>query len=233
MTRDGKRISGNFVLCCTHFPFYEGVGLYSTRLHADRSYVLAAKTQKPYPGGMYISADEPTRSLRSVLIDGEEMVLIGGESHKTGQSEDTSKHYEALEQFGQNLLGIEAIPYRWSAQDLITLDHIPYIGRITQNQHNILIATGYRKWGMTNGTAAALLLCDLVIGKANPYEPLFTPARFHMKPHLKNFLKENANVFNELVDGKLLQPERTIEDISNDEGAVILFKGHRKGVYKI
>lgn len=232
LTRDGKRISGNFVLCCTHFPFYEGVGLYSTRLHADRSYVLAAKTQKPYPGGMYISADEPTRSLRSVLIDGEEMVLIGGERHKTGQSEDTSKHYEALEQFGQNLLGIESIPYRWSAQDLITLDHIPYIGRITSNQHNILVATGYRKWGMTNGTAAALLLCDLVMNKANPYEPLFTPARFHMKPSLKNFLKENANVFNELVDGKLLQPERTIEDIANDEGAVILFKGHRKGVYK-
>src|SRR5699024_9050561 len=90
-----------------------------------------------------------------------------------------------------------------SAQDLITLDKVPYIGEITPGQRNILIATGYRKWGMSNGTAAALLLRDLVLDRKNPYQKLYTPSRFHATPSLKNFLVENANVAAHLIKGKL------------------------------
>ncbi len=232
ITRDGARITSHYVLSCSHFPFYEGAGLYSTRMYAERSYVLATKTKKKYPGGMYISADQPTHSLRSVLIEGQEIVLIGGESHKTGQSGDTLPHYEALEHFGEDVLGIEDILYRWSAQDLITLDKIPYIGAITPSQKNILIAIGYRKWGMTNSTAAALLLKDMVLNRKNKFEELYTPLRFHMNPSLKNFIVENANVLSHLIEGKLETPEKSITDLSNDEGAVISLNGHRKGVYR-
>ena len=91
-------------------------------MHADRSYALAVKAKKKFPGGMYLSADEPTRSLRSVTVNGEEMVLIVGESHKTGQGIETMEHYKALETFGEEVFGLEEIVYRWSAQDLITLD---------------------------------------------------------------------------------------------------------------
>ncbi|CAM4153986.1 (2Fe-2S)-binding protein [Bacillus manliponensis] len=232
LTREGSRVTGNYVLSCSHFPFYEGAGLYSTRMHAERSYVIAAKTKENYPGGMYISADEPKRSLRSATINGEEMVLITGESHKTGQGEDTTKHYEALKMFGRQLLEIEHISYRWSAQDLITLDKIPYIGEITSNQNNVLIATGYRKWGMTNGTAAALLFRDIITGKQNKYRNLYKPSRFHMNPSLKNFLVENANVVNHLIKGKLGTAHQGISDLSNDEGAVVIIDGHKKGAYK-
>ena len=96
---------------------------------------------------MFISADQPTRSLRSVTINGEEMVLIVGESHKTGQGIETMEHYKALETFGEEVFGLEEIVYRWSAQDLITLDKLPYIGELTSGQPNILIATGYQKMG--------------------------------------------------------------------------------------
>ena len=76
-------------------------------MHADRSYIIAAKTRTDYPGGMYISVDEPTRSLRSTTINGEEFILISGESHKTGQGGETLKHYEALEIFGQQVLDLK------------------------------------------------------------------------------------------------------------------------------
>ncbi|MFS0782097.1 FAD-dependent oxidoreductase [Bacillus sp. 1P06AnD] len=231
-TRDGATATADYVLLCSHFPFYEGTGLYSTRLHADRSYVIAAKTKKDYPGGMYISAEQPTRSLRSLSMDGESYVLIGGESHKAGQGGDTLKCYEALEAFGEDVFGLEAIPYRWSAQDLITLDNIPYIGSITSGHDNLLIATGYRKWGMTNGTAAALLFKDMVLKKESKYETLFSPSRFHMNPSLKNVLMENANVAGHLLKGKLEMPETQLNDLSLDEGAVMMINGHRKGVYK-
>ena len=99
-------------------------------MYADRSYVLAAKPKSKFPGGIYISADKPTRSLRSVTVNGEEIVLIVGESHKTGQGIDTMEHYEALETFGEQIFGLETIAYRWSAQDLTTLDKLPYIGEL-------------------------------------------------------------------------------------------------------
>ena len=97
LTKEGPTVTGKHVLCCTHFPFYEGLGLYSTRMRPDRSYIIAAKTKKQFSVGMYINAEQPARSLRSVTINGEEMVLIGGQSHKTGQGKDTSEHYKALE----------------------------------------------------------------------------------------------------------------------------------------
>lgn len=232
LTRNGSRITCNQVLACSHFPFYEGTGLYSAKMHASRSYILSAKTKKPYPGGMYLSAGSPVRSLRSVKINGEDQVLIVGESHQTGQGEDTMNHYKALQDFGEQTLGLEQISYRWSAQDLITLDKVPYIGEITEDQPRILIATGYRKWGMTNGTAAALLFRDMVLDKKNAYQELFTPSRFYATPSLKHFLVENADVVGHLIKGKLDVPIRNIKHLSNDEAAIINVKGQRKGAYR-
>ena len=232
LTRDGLRAAGSYVLSCSHFPFYEGLGFYSARMYADRSYVIAAKTKKAYPGGMYLSADQPTRSLRSATINGEEMVLIGGESHKTGQGKDTLEHYKALEDFGQQVFGLDDILYRWSAQDLMTLDKIPYIGEITSGQPNILVATGYRKWGMTNSTAAALLFRDRILGQKNAYQNLYSPSRFYADPSLKNFFVQNADVVGHLIKGKLEWPAKSSRELSNGEGAVITIDGHRKGAYK-
>ncbi len=232
LTRDGFRIEADHVLACSHFPFYEGLGLYAARLYADRSYVLAVKPKQKFPGGMYISANQPTRSLRSVDINGEEAVLIVGENHKTGQGKDTMKHFEALEAFGEKTIGIEKILFRWSAQDLTTLDKVPYIGEITAGQPNILIATGYRKWGMSNGTAAGMLLRDIVLGKKNRFQELYTPSRFHANPSVKNFLKQNVNVAAHLIQGKFEMPARNPDTLSNDEGTVISIKGERKGAYR-
>ncbi|UJL48273.1 FAD-dependent oxidoreductase [Virgibacillus sp. NKC19-16] len=232
LTHNKKSVTGNYVIACSHFPFYEGMGLYSARMHADRSYILAVKTKEDYPGGMYVSADDPVRSLRSVTINGEEMVLVVGESHQTGQGMDTMEHYKALESFSQNVFEVDKILYRWSAQDLVTQDKVPFIGAITSNQPNIMVATGFRKWGMTNGTVAALLFRSRILGRSNDYDKLFAPSRFYVNPSLKNFFVDNADVVSHLIKGKLEVPSKTVEDLSNDEAAVVSIKGHRKGAYK-
>lgn len=225
-------VTANYVLICSHFPFYEGMGLYSTRMYADRAYIVAAKTKKEFPGGMYISADQPTRSIRSVTINGEDMVLFIGESHKTGQGKDTMEHFEALISFGEETFGIEEIPYRWSAQDLTTLDKVPYVGEITSGQDKILVATGYRKWGMSNGTAAALLMKDIVLDKKNRFRSLYSPQRFYATPSIKNFLVQNANVVGHLIKGKLEISKIDPNSLTNDEGAVVIIEGERKGAYR-
>ncbi|PLS18429.1 FAD-dependent oxidoreductase [Bacillus sp. M6-12] len=236
LTRDGYTISCKTVIVGSHYPFYDGKGLYFTRLHPDRSYVLAVKTEKDYPGGMYISAEQPTRSLRYASVNGSEpLVLFGGECHKTGQSHHTLDHYKALKDFADQTFGIKEIPYRWSTQDLITLDQIPYVGEITSGSPNILVATGFAKWGMTNGTAAALLLADLILKKENRFYELYTPTRFNAKSTVKStktFIKENSDVAVHLVQGKMENTGITPDILKEDEACVVSIKGKRAGAYR-
>jgi glycine/D-amino acid oxidase-like deaminating enzyme/nitrite reductase/ring-hydroxylating ferredoxin subunit len=232
LTRNGPRVTCKRVLACSHFPFYEGTGLYFSRMYADRSYILGVKAKKEYPGGMYYNVDSPNRSLRSAKMDGETLILIGGESHKTGQGKDTLEHYKALESFGENVFGAQEVLYRWSAQDLTTLDKLPYIGELSSLQPHVLIATGFRKWGMTNGTAAALLLADLVLERKNRFSDLYSPSRFIADPSLKKFFMDNADVAKHLIKGKFDHPNTEIHDLGHDEGAAVTINGKRKGVYK-
>ena len=233
ITREGHRVSCKYVISASHFPFFDGMGLYFTRMYAERSYIIGVKTKRPFPGGMYISADDPTRSLRYTPVNGEPLVLIGGENHKTGQGPDTMLHYLALEAFAEKTLGIEEYVYRWSAQDLITLDKVPYIGPVTADKPNILVATGYRKWGMTNGTTAAMLLTDIILKKENPYRDLFSPSRFKKAdPDIKKFISFNANVAGHLLKGKLEFVPKDPSDLQIDEGSVVMVNGKRAGAYK-
>lgn len=232
ITGDGHKITCKYAVSCSHFPFYDGNGFYFARMHPERSYTVAAKIAKPFPGGMYLSADSPKRSIRYTPMNGEKLILIGGEGHKTGQSKDTMKHYEALKTFGQTDLGLTETLYRWSAQDLYTLDKIPYIGRLTENHPNVLVATGFRKWGMGFGTAAAQIIKDLILEKENPYTDLFTPSRFKADPGIKTFVTENTNVAGHLIGGKLSTASKKIEELHPDEGAIVSYNGQKGAAYK-
>lgn len=232
VTKDGQRVTCNQVIISSHFPFYDKPGLYFARMYADRSYAIGVKTDKEYPGGMYISADSPTRSIRYTPYNGEKLLIIGGENHKTGQGVDTLKHYEALEAFAEEVFGIKGYEYRWSAQDLVTLDKLPYIGEITSGREHILVATGYKKWGMTTGILAGHLLTDYVIGRNNPYKELYSPSRFQADPDLTNAITANADVAKHLLKGKLEIVGKIVEDLQDGEGAVVMYRGKRAGAYK-
>nr|WP_240338513.1 FAD-dependent oxidoreductase [Peribacillus alkalitolerans] len=231
-THLGYTISCNHLVIASHFPFYDWRGLYFTRMHAERSYVLAIKSKTAFPGGMYLSVDNPTRSLRSVQIDGSEHILVGGESHKTGQGIPTIEHYEALQKFAEEHFELEEIAYRWSAQDLITLDKIPYIGPITSRSEHIYVATGFRKWGMTTSTLAAQIISDAIAQRENRYSELFHPSRFKPDPSIKELVVQNADVAKHLVEGKLEIVQMHPEDLQNDEGGVVKFEGKRAGAYR-
>lgn len=227
----GAKIVCDHVVVASHFPFYDK-GFYFTRMYADRSYAAAIKPVKPYPGGMYVSVDKPGRSLRTLKVHGEDWILFGGETHRTGQGGCTKKYYEELEYFAEATFGIAEYGWRWSAQDLHTQDKVPFIGRMTDDRPNILVATGYRKWGMTHGTLSGLILRDMILRRENPYEDLYSPQRFYIDPSLKRFIMDNANVAGQLIAGKLGMNFKRIEDLKNDEGAVVQYRGDRCGAYK-
>ncbi len=230
--KNGKRVKSSKVLICTHFPFYDKIGFYFARMNASRSYILGVKAEQEFPGGMYINAENPSRSLRSTKVDGEDLILIGGENHKTGHDEDTKAHYQALESFGKEVFGEIKVPYKWSAQDLETLDKIPYIGHLTENQPNVYLATGYKKWGMTSGALAGKLLSDLVLGNENPYTNLFSPSRFVVDPSLRHLLKQNLHVAKRFITGKIEKPLKTPEDLKKGEGDLVQVNEKKCGAYR-
>lgn len=230
-TSEGHRLECLDVVSCSHFPVFEG-GMYYAKMHADSSYALAVKSDTEYPGGMYISAENPKKSIRAVEYEGEKLLLIGGESHKTGQGICTINHYEALKTFAEQNFAAREIAYRWSTNDYGTLDKLPYIGMNSLKTPNSFIATGYRKWGMTTGTVAAMILRDMIIGQTNRYEKLFDPNRFHADPSVQKFVKENVNVAKQYVAGKLEWIRTKTEDLGIDEAAHVRIKGKKAGAYR-
>jgi len=225
-------ISSEHLLVCSHFPFVDRGGFYFARMHPERSYALAIKTNLPYPGGLYLNVEHPSRSIRQINYQGESLLLIVGEAHTTGRGESTIVHYENLLDYANQYFAPTEIKYRWATQDLETIDKLPFVGPLSLVSGEILVATGYRKWGMTNGTAAALLLHDLVLGKNNAYGDLVTPSRFNTQASLKNIFSENVQVAKELISGKLEMVLRDAGDLQPDEGDVVKYNGKRAGAYR-
>ncbi|MGK7379008.1 FAD-dependent oxidoreductase [Planococcus sp. 1R117A] len=234
-TENMSHLSCNKVIVATHYPFNSSDGFYFTRLNISRSYVIAARTTGEIPKDMYVSADMPSRSLRYATDEnGEKLLLIGGDGHATGKSKTpTMEHYENLEKFGDKYFGIREIPHRWSAQDLTTLDKVPYVGTITAGYDNILVATGFHKWGMANGAVSGMILADQILGSPNPYAELFNPTRTKMKAvDALSFIKDNGGVAKELVKGKLKMPSKTVETLAKGEGGLVKYGKGKAGGYK-
>lgn len=228
---NGKSVRAKNVVIASHFPFYDGRGMYFSRIYPKRSYALAVLTKSRFLGGMYFSAEEPARSLRSQPHNGAEMLIVSGEHHKTGHGENLSNHYLNLLNFVEENYGVDQVLYRWSTQDYETMDGIPYIGHLTAKTPNIYVATGFYKWGMTNSTVAAMMFRDLITTGKNPWTEVYNPSRKNLAASAGTFIKENADVAAKLFKGKLQRLPKDIE-IKNGEAKVIKTEGQRLGAFR-
>lgn len=231
-TREGFCIVSDKVIIASHFPFYDGGGFYSARMFPQRSYALAVKTSLKLRGGMYISYEEPVRSIRTQpLEDQEQLLIIGGEHHKTGDDDHEQEHYRSLIHYAEDTFKAVEIPYRWSAQDYTAMNEIPLIGHITGSKPNVFVAAAYQKWGMTTSTVSAIIIRDILTKGKSEAEAIFTPSRFTPAASAKNFIKENLNVAGSLISGKLqaLPQDITLEP---GEGKKLSFDGKKAGAYR-
>ncbi len=220
---NGKKITASKVVIATHYPFSNIRGLYVLKIFPERTYAITVKAKSKFPGGMYINVELPTRSLRSVpLDDGQELILIVGESHKTGQGEDFNMHYKNLIDFANQNFDVEEILYRWSAQDYMTTDDIPIIGNITANEPNIFVATGFKKWGITTSAVSAMILKDLIIGNQNPWAEIYDPSRFTELDTMWNTIEKDLNAIKN-GEGKVITVgERNMGAYKDDKGKIYL-----------
>ena len=227
ITKDGRPIRAPQILIATHSPLKNI--LFFLKEAAYRSYVVAAKISKgAVPHRLYWDTADPYHYVRLAQADEHsDMLIVGGEDHKTGQSKNYKKPFRALESWmRQKFPSAGALEYSWSGQILEPVDGLAFIGRSPHSDNGLFLATGYSGNGMTYGTIAGKLLSELVLGK-NPYlAKIFDPGRTSLGSAAR-FLEENANAVARFVTGRLPEknPEaktvRSPEDLAPDEGAVI------------
>lgn len=206
-TADGL-LRADRVIVATHMPFLDR-SLAFARVFPQRSYAVACRFEGETPDGMFISSGEPTRSIRSAPVDGEEMIVVGGEGHKAGEKGIGEERFTRLEEFAREHWQVSSVDHRWSSQDGSTASGLPHVGRLHPGSDRVLMATGFAKWGLSNGTAAARLLADLASGRdGGPAQELFDPWGLPTPHSLLETAKENVSVGIDLVSGKLSPQKR-------------------------
>ena len=220
------------VVVASHFPFLDR-SLAFARMHPERSYALGLRIRGEAPAGMFISADGPTRSIRSHPLEGGELLIVGGEGHKVGQGGDTRERYERLEAFAREHFDVSSVDYRWSSQDNMTADGVPYVGALTPVSKKVLYATGFAKWGLTNGAAAALMLADRLLGRENPWAKTFDANRLKPLAQVKDLVSENVNVAMRFFGDRIRTPElRGLDELAAGEGAIVGHGGKKLAAYR-
>ena len=228
----GGDVTAGHVVVATHYPFLDR-SLAFARVSPQRSYAILCRIAGAPPEGMFISGDSPSRSVRAVPLEGEELLLVGGEGHKPGTGGDTRVRYRRLEAFAREHWDVRSVDYRWSAQDNTTLDGVPYVGQLTPWDGRVLMATGFAKWGMTGGTAAAIILADRVQDKENAWAGLFDPSRLTLRASARRFLTENAQVGLRFVGDRLTKPGlRSLEELRPGEGDIVRHDGEKVAAFR-
>lgn len=171
-------ITAELIIIATHFPFLNIPGFYFSKMHQERSYVLAicppmdADKDEWDLQGMYYGIDADALSFRNVG----DMVLLGGKSHRTGENPKENP-YTALRKEAAKLWPKYIEAGAWAAQDCITLDSMPYAGMFAKSRPTWYVATGFGKWGMTSSMVSAMAICDSVIGHKNSDMKILSPQR--------------------------------------------------------
>lgn len=159
-------VFGEHVILATGTPMLDR-GLYFAKVSAQRSYAMSSRVPAgELPRGMFIGVESPTRSIRTAG----DLLLTGGNGHGVGRSPSPKAAIADLARWtGQNWPGAETT-HSWAAQDYVTPHHVPFVGSLPRGRGRILLATGYDKWGMTNGVSSALTLVADLLGGHRPWQ---------------------------------------------------------------
>ena len=218
------------IIFATHFPFINFPGMYFARMHQERSYVLALENAGTI-NGMYIGDGEDALSFRQF----DRYLLLGGEGHRTGEKKEGGKYeggsYERLRAAARDLYPRSREAACWSAQDCVTADKVPFIGRYASDRPDWFVATGFQKWGMSSSMVSAMLLRDMICGTENPCAEVFDPSRFSAE-EIPQIMKDSGKAVKGLSKRFFHIPDETASQLEPGHGAVVETENGKAGVYK-
>jgi len=224
------------VMLATHNPLVglnniAAATLFQTKLALYTSYVIAGRiTPNAVPDALFSDTGDPYDYLRLERHRDHDLVIFGGEDHKTGQVDDTNKCFDALQKRLEALLpGIE-VTHRWSGQVIETPDGLPYIGETADHQ---FAGTGFSGNGMTFGTLTGMMAADKIAGRTSPWSDLFDPRRKKLRGAAWDYVKENKDYPYYLVRDQFAGAEaRSLREVPRGSGKIVEVKGQKLAVYR-
>jgi glycine/D-amino acid oxidase-like deaminating enzyme/nitrite reductase/ring-hydroxylating ferredoxin subunit len=230
-TSTGIKVKAKAIVVATNTPVNNMFEIH-TRQNAYRTYVMSMSVPADIlEDALYWDTADPYHYIRIDSAEGnedEKILTIGGEDHKTGQNNDTQECFTRLEKWIRDRFPVREVLYQWSGQVMEPNDGLAFIGRNTLDKH-IYIITGDSGNGMTHGTLGGILITDLITGKENPWEKVYTPRRLSLLAAGQS-LKELANMVLQYADW--LTPGDELDDLQEDEGMVIRRGIKKYAVYK-
>jgi glycine/D-amino acid oxidase-like deaminating enzyme/nitrite reductase/ring-hydroxylating ferredoxin subunit len=226
ITDKGNIYAKNIVIA-THYPTININSLYFAKISQKRSYLLALEDAASIQG-MYIGENDTGYSFRSY----DKYLLFGGEGHRTGDKDENDAKYEKLIRKAKEYYPGCEMKSKWSAQDCVTLDEIPYIGNYSKSTPNIYVATGFNKWGMTSSMVSAMLLSDKIEGKENKNAEIFSPNRFNLSASYQNIAENVKKTLKSFTIDKMKAYHFDLEKLEMGQAKTIIYKDEKVGVYK-
>ena len=216
-------IKAKYVVVCTHYPFFIVPGLIPFKTHIEKSHVLAAKVNNIEKFNA-ISIGKEIYSIR-YHKDKDSYLLFASESYKMSNHIDYKKRQEELRLKFKKYFNSDIL-YEWSIHDLTSNDLLPLIGKIDNN--NLLVATAFNKWGMTNSVLSSKILSDIILGNENEYIDLFKLNRKITIKSTVNFLTDSINISKIYIGTKLNKNK----SFYNDTVKFVTINGKSYGIYK-
>jgi glycine/D-amino acid oxidase-like deaminating enzyme/nitrite reductase/ring-hydroxylating ferredoxin subunit len=233
---NGRRIDCDWIVLATHTPL---VGmknlltatLFQTKLALYSTYVVAGRVARgTVPDVMLWDTDDPYHYLRLEPQRDADLVIYGGEDHKTGQAADTTECYKRLEKKLKELVPGVEVSHRWSGQVIETADGLPYIGETAERQ---FASTGYAGNGMTFGTLGGMMAADYVLERKNPWTELFHPERKKVRGAAWDYLRENKDYPYYFVRDRFAGAKgRSLRAVPRGRGRVIEYNEQQVAAYR-
>ncbi|GAB3399010.1 FAD-dependent oxidoreductase [Flindersiella endophytica] len=234
-TEHGDTITAGDVVVATQYPVFDRALLFA-RLKPQRELVVAAPIPaEADPGGMYITPEESTRSVRTAPFgngDSDRLLIVTGEKFTPGTA-GVSERFDRLAEWTRERFGVGEIAYRWAAQDNSTTDGVPHIGPFHPGARHAWVATGFGGWGMSNGVLAGLLLAELIAGRTPEWASLYDPRRLHPLREAPALLSAQAEVARHFIGDRLRSTHvDTPSDIPPGTGAIVRVGGQQFAVHR-
>ena len=233
-TDAGPTVRARIAVIATNAPISETYGLYTANA-PYRTYVVAARVRSgALKRALFWDTPDPYHYVRLQRTErgNSDLLIVGGEDHKTGQADDFDERFERLEEWTRERFGrIESFDFHWSGQVMEPVDGLAFIGAHPVNRQNVYIASGDSGHGMTHGTIAGLLLRDLALGRRNPWAQLYDPSRITLRA-FTHLIRENVNVGAQLTDWIKEPDVDSMDQIAPGQGATVQVQWTKLAVYR-
>jgi glycine/D-amino acid oxidase-like deaminating enzyme/nitrite reductase/ring-hydroxylating ferredoxin subunit len=228
----GGSVRARHVVMATHLPLGQTGLFYSENYPHMHPVIMGRADPARVPDGMYISVETPHHSTRGHRDDeGQSWMIFTGPTFKHGHVDQEREAWADIERFAAEQFGVSS-EYRWTNEDYTPMDHAPFVGWSSSGDHPYLVATGFNAWGISNGTAAAIMLADLIADRENPWLDLYEATRIKPLASAAEFVKGNAEVASHLVSGYLSQKPHNFDALAPGQAAILKIDGHNVAGYR-